>query len=108
MSETSPAEVVTDGFTDELLKLGFDNQLERFAVLGVEKVAAPAALKPFGKAWQGFKDIKLGKKLTVGGLGKGLGGAFSLAMVPLEGAAEAGKMGRSAIQQRTNQMLTGR
>ena len=105
MSETSPAEVVTDGFTDELLKLGFDSQLERFAVLGVEKVAVT---KQLGQAWKGFKALPLGKKLTVGGLGRGLMGGLSIAAVPFMGAAEAGKLSRGAIQQRTNQMLTGR
>ena len=102
MSEISPAESVTDGFADELLKLGFDSQLDRFVVLGMAKGAAVPAPGSFGKLWGGLKASKpwkIGSKL----LGWPLTGAFA----GFEGIMGARNLGKGGIQQHKAKMFAG-
>ena len=106
MSETSPAEFVSDGFSDELLKLGFDRQLERFAVLSIEKSAAAPAPGAFRKLWSGIKSTPVGKT-TVGAIGKNVFRLLTPAFAIATGVGAARATSRSGLQKHKQKMFSG-
>lgn len=87
---TSAADAVVGGFAEELVKLGFAGELDKFAFFGLGKPAVP---KVGGKALGALKGVA----------GPALNALF------IGGAALGGmkSMGRGALNERLQQNMAG-
>ena len=94
---TSPADIVVDGFADELDRLGLPDRLEKLAFLGFGKKAPPAAPPTgFGKVMDSLKKSPVGRVLKWP-----LKAVFSVpGMVAFGTIGGAGLMGKNKLRER--------